>query len=100
MQHKIGTVFSCVDEIEGGEDDAFVRLSTASHADQFVPDRFGVARGGILQDVGDEVHSALIEGRMVRNRLKGVPKRFGRVSRRRLAVRSNLVVGLRVDGHG
>lgn len=59
--NKVSAVFACIDKIEGSKENTFVCPFSADHANQLVPDRFGVLRGWILQDVVDELYSTLVK---------------------------------------
>jgi hypothetical protein len=62
MQHKVGTIFAIIDEIEGSVNNTFVSTSAAGHTQHLVPDWFGVLWSGVFQHVGNVFRPPLPEG--------------------------------------
>ena len=50
MQHKIATVFSGIDEIQRGKENACVRCPACRQARQFMPGGFDIFWGRIVQN--------------------------------------------------
>ena len=99
MQYKIGTVFSGIDEIQRGKENACVRSSACRKARQFMPGRFSIFRGRIAQNEFEKCPAAgFVIGREgligegARHRDSGIIRRSGGGC-------PNAVVGLCMDGH-